>query len=351
MMDTASLRTNAYLQDILAQPTALQATLTTLAAADFAPINALAARLASGTLKRVVLTGMGSSYHALQPIYLQLLNHGLTVQRLETSELLHYASSLLDPETLLVIVSQSGQSIEISQLLTHVQGRLPLVAITNSVQNPLAQQATAALITQAGPESSVSCKTYTCALTALAVLGRLLTGQSLQPLFSELQAVPGAVASYLEHWEAYVQTAGQQLAAARYLILAGRGPSLATTGTGGLIIKESARFPAEGMSSAAFRHGPLEMVSADVFVLVFEGELITARLNAGLVEAVLAAGGQSVLVRQSSDQGLFDLPLGSSAARPIFEILPVQMVSLALALLRQHSPGVFSRASKITNVE
>jgi len=348
MIETASLHDNAYLHDILAQPTALRATLAALAATDLAPFYTLANRLASGDLRRVVLTGMGSSYHALHPIYLRLLNHGLAVQRIETSELLHYLPNLLDPTTLLVTVSQSGQSIEIKQLLERVGNRLPLVAVTNSTENPLAQQATATLITQAGPEATVSCKTYTSALLALAVLSRTLTGESPQALLAELQAIPEAVANYLEHWEAHVQAASQQLAETRYLILAGRGTSLAATGTGGLIIKESARFPTEGMSSAAFRHGPLEMVGPHVFVLVYEGDAPTAKLNAGLVQDVRAAGGQSALVQQSTGHGLFNLPQVPLSALPILEILPAQMVSLALALLQGHAPGVFARATKIT---
>src|SRR5207247_9704610 len=77
----------------------------------------LAARLERGTFEAVVLTGMGSAFHALHPLHLELINHGLTAIMVETSELVHYQSRLCDPKSLIGVVSQSGQSAEAGRLL------------------------------------------------------------------------------------------------------------------------------------------------------------------------------------------------------------------------------------------
>lgn len=349
MIDITSLRSNAYLQDVLDQPRALRDTLSALATTDLSPLHALVGKLASGELRRVVLTGMGSSYHALHPAYLRLVAQGLNVHRVETSELLHHAPALIAPESLLVVVSQSGQSVEIRQLLEKVSG--PLIAVTNSDDNPLALKSSLALVTQAGPEATVSCKTYTAALAVLAVLSEVLVGGEAGPVLAELAQVPETAARYLAGWESHIQEAGEQLDGVRYLVYAGRGPSLAAVGTASLITKEAAHFPADGMSSAAFRHGPFEMTSPELFVLVYEGDGPAAKLNAALCNDVQAAGGRSALVTCADAPGVFSLPYVPSLALPILEMLPAQMVSMALALQGGRAPGVFERGSKVTTTE
>ena len=350
MIDSA-LRSNAYVRDILDQPAALRNTVKALAETDFSGFNFFTSQLSSGKLRRVVLTGMGSSYHALHPIFLTLIEHGLNTQRIETSELIHYAPGLLEPSTLVIAVSQSGRSAEILHLLEKVQGKVSLIGITNSPDNPLATRSNMALLTEAGVEGAVSCKTYVVALAALTILSQILTEQETASMLTELQRAPELVAQYLNRWESHVDSALDNVNGIQFLMLAGRGASLAAAGTGGLIIKEAAHFPAEGMSCAALRHGPLEMTSSQTLAVVYEGDGKTADINAALVNDLRKAGGRAQLIRQSADLDLFTLPQSSQSILPILEILPAQMLSLALALHQGHVPGQFERSAKITVVE
>jgi glucosamine--fructose-6-phosphate aminotransferase (isomerizing) len=349
LYSTLAAAPTGYLRDILDQPAALHDTLD--AFSDFPSMRPFAGRLASGDLHRVVLTGMGSSYHALHPLTLTLIARGLSVQMLETSELIHYAPTLLKPRTLLVVVSQSGRSAEVVGLLERTHGRVPLVGVTNTADSPLAAQADALLLTRPGDEFSVSSKTYIAALAALAWLGDALAGQDTLATRQALDAALNAMERYLALWTGYVDTLCKQMADVRYLILVGRGPSLAAVGTGALIVKESAHFPAEGLSSAAFRHGPLEMAAPDIFVLVFSGTAATAALNARLADDVRAAGGLAALVHESAVPDVFALPPVPDIARPLLELLPVQMLSVALARLKGHEAGRFGHASKVTLTE
>jgi len=212
-------------------------------------------------LRRIILTGMGSSYHVFHPLLLALLRQGLPAQMLETSELVHHAPALLSADSLIVAVSQSGASAEILGLLKRLPSQAGLIAVTNAFGSPLAGRADALLLTRAGTENTVSCKTYVTALAALAVLEAVMIGRYPTASLSELAGLPEAVAGYLSGLSDYLDALEKRLQGVKYVILAGRGASLAAAGTGGLIIKEAAHFPAEGMSSAAYRHGPLDMAS------------------------------------------------------------------------------------------
>ncbi len=336
-----------YLTDILDQPNALRRTLEVLA--DTPSIEPFSEKLAAGTLTRVVLTGMGSSCYAVHPLWLRLTASGVNAYELETSELIHYAPHLITPDSLVVAVSQSGESAEIVQLLEMTEKKVPLIAVTNTPDSVFAQRAAAVLATDAGEEYSVSCKTYLAALAALARLGDILLPD--QDELANLERTPEAVAAYLADWYGHVERLTQLLEGTHDLFLVGRGPSLAAVQTAGLIIKESAKFPAQALSSAAFRHGPFELVSPETFVLVYSGNLKTADLNRQLYEDVCAAGGHAALVQDAAEAGLFDLPARSTTERTVLEMLPAQMISLALARLQNIEPGKFHLASKVTRVE
>jgi glucosamine--fructose-6-phosphate aminotransferase (isomerizing) len=136
-----------------------------------------------------------------------------------------------------------------------------------------------------------------------------------------------------------------------HVFLVGRGRSLAAAGEGGLLLKESAHFAAEGIGCAAFRHGPLDMAGPGVLVCVFAGDPDTAPLNRGLVADVVRGGGRVAWIGEDAELDAFRIPDSSPEGRSILEILPIQMISLALAARSGHAPGVFARLTKVTTVE
>lgn len=342
--------TQGYLHDILEQPAALEATRLGLEA-EF-DLGDLPARLARGEFQRIVLTGMGSSYHVQYPLFYALAARGLPAVMIETGELIYHAPGLLAAHSLVVAVSQSGRSAEIVRLLDQVAGRdVTVLGVTNTAGSPLDQRSAARLLTRAGAEATVSCKTYVASLLALRWLAAGLTGAGLEEARLEARLAAQAVHTYLEGWQEKVSALEHELRDISHLFLAGRGPSLAASGTGGLITKESAHVHAEGMSSAALRHGPLEMLGSDCFVLVFGGEDGTRALNARLYAELRASSLPAGWVDFAPESGVFNLPPAPESLRPLLEILPVEMITLALAHLHGHVPGAFTRASKITTTE
>jgi glucosamine--fructose-6-phosphate aminotransferase (isomerizing) len=349
MRNTSPVIEGGYLHDILDQPPAMERTVQEFV--EDPELAAIGERFRNGRYRHVVLTGMGSSFHAFHPLLLELTELGLPVVLVETSELIHYRSRLLAPDALTIVLSQSGRSVETIRLLELNAGRSVLVAVTNAPDSPLCAAANTSVVMHAGREHSVSSKTYLASLAALAWLGDHLTGAEPGRSREELSRLAPAIAAYLAQWREYVACARNELEGIERVYYVGRGPSLATVGAAGLTTKESARFPAEGMSAAAFRHGPLEMVDRRLLLLVFEGDPRTGRLNHGLASDVKMAGGRAAVIRETAEAGLFHTPPVPPRLRPVVEMLPVQMITLALAAMAGHEAGAFALASKVTLTE
>jgi glucosamine--fructose-6-phosphate aminotransferase (isomerizing) len=349
VFEDLSIIEGEYLRDILHQPQALEKTLADLQMSQ--PLLDVAARLNKGKFERVVLTGMGSSFHALHPLSLDLISHGITALTVETSELLHYHREFFEPKTLMIAVSQSGQSAEMVRLAQTNRKHCTVIAVTNTPDSPLAKHANVAIFTKAGSEFSVSCKTYVTALMALKWLGDVLHERSLRQTRKELKEACPAAAAYLADWRDYVRTLADVLNHTRHLFLVGRGASLASVGTGALIVKESDHFHAEGMSSAAFRHGPFEMLGGETFVLVFAGDAKTRKLNQRLLSDIQQQSGRAEIIDQDSNLPCCRIVEHGPSIRQILEILPVQMITLALAAQAGREPGRFELATKVTTTE
>jgi glucosamine--fructose-6-phosphate aminotransferase (isomerizing) len=338
-----------YFRDILDQPRALRET---VAGLDVSPaLRRIVTRVRKREFRVLILTGMGSSFWGLIPLQLELIEQGYLAVAVETSELVHFQKKLLSADTLLVAVSQSGRSAEVIRLLDSNKGTSPLLAITNTPDSPLAERAEAKILTRAGEEHSVACKTYLATLAALRWLGDVMGECDLSRTRHELERAEPLLAEYLGRWKEHVGGFLELLGGVRHLFLLGRGESLAAAQSGALIIKESDHFHAEGMSSAAFRHGPFEMLSGEVLALIFAGGRGTRELNRGLLRDVRERGGRAEWIGEDAAFAPCALPPGPRSTAPILEILPIQMVTLALALLAGREPGRFNLAGKVTTKE
>jgi len=341
------MKITPYISDILDQPIALERCLSELERRP--TLKPFQTRLRDGRYRRIILTGMGSSFFAAIPLQYRLLRFGYDANLIETSELIQTLPELIAPENLLVVISQSGQSAEIIHLLELARNRADILAVTNGESSPLALGCQSAIMIRAGTENTVSCKTYLNTLAALTALGDDLTASAA--LLPQFDSAPQAVQDYLEGWTEHVAFLANEMADIDHLFLLGRGTSLASAQTGGLIIKESAHFPSQAMSAAAFRHGPMELTAPNVYALVFAGAPAVHEVNLRLALDIRHFGGSASLVESSSaPNSTFSLPLIPSAALPVLEMLPAQMLSLALAEKSGHEAGVFQFGSKVTTV-
>jgi glucosamine--fructose-6-phosphate aminotransferase (isomerizing) len=338
-----------YLEEILGQPEALRATWTSLR--NHTVLDEIKQLRDKDRFPRVILTGMGSSYFGMHPLSIELGEDGWTPILMENSELIHHHAHLLKPSSLVIAVSQSGQSAETVRLLERFGGECVVIGVTNNRESALAKQAKLVLLTEAGQETSVSCKTYVTALMTHEALGAALSGKDLAQRMSVLEGAADLVEAYLRGWKEHVVELSELLQGVRNLYLTGRGRSLAAAGLGALMVKEAVSFQAEGMSSAAFRHGPMEMAKPETLVLVMEGEENVSALNRKLVADIRDRTGRAELIGPSAEIAALRLPSVSVHLLPILEILTAQMLTLALAALAGQEAGKFAHATKVTSEE
>src|SRR5215831_14924117 len=146
---------SGLLDEIYEQPEALHRLI------DHAPkmvadVAQWAKKLKQQQIRRVVFTGMGSSFYVTYPAVIYLLQHGIEAQAVEASELFYDYRPLLDATTLLVAISQSGRSVETRKLMEEVAGKVLIIGVTNDPDSPIARLSNTQVFIHAGQESTVS---------------------------------------------------------------------------------------------------------------------------------------------------------------------------------------------------
>lgn len=336
-----------YIADIRAQPTVLE---TLLGAGIPAEPRALLGSIA--TFDRIVLTGMGSSLNGMYPTYLRLAAAGLATWCEDTAELLGYERGLMTGNTLVWLTSQSGESAEAVELLDRVirPGGPTVLAATNDPDSSLGTRAHVVMPLHSGPENTVGTRSYVNTLALGTMASSIALGIPVDP---EVYTAPENIARYLDDWDDHLSMISAEVPDSSIFVL-GRGSSLASARTAALIAKEAARRPVEGMSVPQFRHGPLEMADHDLTALVFAGNPAERVLNEQMRTDLIATGARCVwvdtapAVRPPVGATIVTPALPGYDARPLAEIVPMQLLTVVLAERSGQEPGRFRQIDKIT---
>lgn len=343
---------NPYISDILAQPSALRDAL-----ANYSPqiMDRIHVRLQHGDFDRIIITGMGSSYNASYPAFIQLCKQSVPVQYVNASELLHSFNGMIGTRSLLWMSSQSGRSAELVHLLDRIRTQAPacLLVSVNDLSRPMASRADVCLPIHAGEEATVSTKTYINMLATNLLAAIQLSGGDIESVIHEMRDAAYAMESYLANWQEKVRGLDALLGDFRQLFILGRGSSMGAVWNGSLINKEAAKCIFEGMHAADFRHGPLELVSPEFGALIFAGTKQTSDLNRDLALEILSYGGRVIWLDAVSDPNIptYLLPQVSDLTRPLVEILPLQMLTLVMADRKDLQAGQFRYVGKVTTRE
>lgn len=314
--------------------------------------DSLIERFRKGNFQRVVFSGMGGSFAAAHVCALRLIERGIPAFVVEASELLYYQRALIEPGALLILISQSGYSVEVVRLLDEVAPSVPIIGITNDPLSDLGRRSTVCLTLQAGVEETVSTKTYTATIVLLHLLGTALLGSKLSDDVTTLQNAAESIRNWLPGWDARIAELVHAVAKPKFMVFLGRGFSRASALTGALIVKETAKLPTDGMTGGQFRHGPIEVVEPGVTVVVFASTGRTDALHGPLSERIANLGGQVISIGASLP-GAFavETPDFGELLAPLIEIIPVQYLAAALALQRGFEVGTFRYSQKVTVVE
>jgi glucosamine--fructose-6-phosphate aminotransferase (isomerizing) len=299
--------------------------------------------------KQVTLTGMGASYFACLPFQHMLAGSGFDVRCVETAELLYFLPS----SGTVVLVSRSGESIEVTKLLASLD--VPALGIVNVANSTLGTQANHFLCLHSPSDQLVAIQTYTATLAVFALLHAEIAGE-LHDAKLDIEKTIEFLEENLPRWLEARQEWRPFLEGPAPLYLLGRGPALGAVSEGVLLMHETAKAPAVGMSVPQFRHGPVEVVDADFRAIVIGTQSETAELDSALANDIVGMGGQvrwlGPAVAGLKAPSLFPWPAHlPTRFKSIIETIPLQIAAYAKAELRGVRPGDFRWAPAITSSE
>jgi len=317
------------------------------------PLNRLESLGPAARPGSVVFLGMGSSLFAAAPAVCYLEARGIKARAIDASEYLYYLWEPPKTGRLTILISQSGESAETKRFVEKLAGQT-YVALTNHEASTLGKGATVTLPMLGGVEKSTTNKTYTNSVAAALLIAQRLTPRDPEPVLDRLKPLAAAMASILDGWRARVSTFADFLGQPPHLDIIGRGPSLATVGQGGLILRELAHIKTAPLNAGLFRHGLIPSMRDGGVMLAFASSGKTDHLTIGMVDEIVAMGGKVILVTDrdvppAPRKLVFRIPSVGELYAPILEILLVEMLGTLFAERKGMEPG--EGIAKITEKE
>jgi glucosamine--fructose-6-phosphate aminotransferase (isomerizing) len=343
------------MEEISQQPAALSGLRKFYASPGAIPAKALRI-LTPQASPTVIFTGMGSSLFAAYPAQAYLTEQGVRALVWETAELVHHHRKVLRADTLLVVVSQSGQTAEVMRLLESLPSTARVLAVTNVEGSPLAKRAHLLLPMMAGEQMAVSTKTYICSVAVLMYLALAIAGKPPSPLTQEVMRAVEAQENILARREVLMPPIVEFFNRPPYVALMSRGADLATVYQGALTLKEVARLAAEPISAAQFRHGPMEIINPVHRYIIFARQGKTGKLLLKLADDIRKSSGRVLLFTDMP----FDHPANVRPVRleplrmglgTLVDSIYIQLLAHDLALQAGLEPGKFEIAEKVTRDE
>ncbi len=300
-------------------------------------------------LDQILLAACGTSYHAcLAAAYLWEPLLGVPV-RVEIASELRYREAAVGPNTLLVGVSQSGETLDTLMAVREAKAHgARSVAVSNIVGSALVRETEGVVYTRAGLEIGVAAsKTFTAQLAALGLLGlRLahlvgrLTDEALTAQLDELARAPALLSDALAASHEVEELARGYYGKPGFLYLA-RGILYPLAMEGALKLKEISYIHAESYAAGEMKHGPIALIDEElpVVFLMSRGELYDKSM--GNVEEVHARRGNLILFTDDDDPWLRGrarhvvvLPEAPRALLPLVYAVPLQLLAYHIARLR-----------------
>lgn len=298
--------------------------------------------------ERIVLTGCGTSWHsALVGEYLIEELARIPVEVEYASEL-RYRNPPVDRHTLIFGITQSGETADTLAALREMKRKgHHSLAICNVIGSSIAQEADGGIYLHAGPEVGVaSTKAFTSQLVVLTMLaiyfGRLrhMSFEAGSRMLEKLEQLPNLVRQSLECHEKVKEVAAKYANATNFLYL-GRNYNFPTALEGALKLKEISYIHAEGYPAAEMKHGPIALVDENTpsVFLVPQGAVYDKVLSN--LQEVKARGGPVIAIVDHEDPAVADIaddliviPSAEDFLQPIVSIIPLQLLSYEIAILR-----------------
>jgi glutamine---fructose-6-phosphate transaminase (isomerizing) len=359
-MQSSTEQMTHFLRDIFRQPNELQRTLDHLSGAGRRALDAAIAAVRAA--RHVYLTGIGSSWHAGLNVSVLFQLGARPVYLVDAAELVQFAA--IPAESVLIVISRSGRSVEIVQLLAKArESGATVIGITNVAEGTLAREAAIPLVIPVELDHAISVNTYTTLALAAGVLAGSVTGSvDLTGRTAKIGCATGdslsgafaAAGDCIPKWQEQVENSVWLAPRSTTYFLA-RGSSLGNAYEARLMWEEGVKSPATAMGTGSFRHGPQEIVAQDVrFGMWIDGakmrvqDLAVARDLRRLGARVMLIGQR--LPEDASDL-VFQIPEIASEWQFLIDIIPAQLVAERLARLSGSDPDTFRLCSFVVEDE
>jgi glucosamine--fructose-6-phosphate aminotransferase (isomerizing) len=282
---------------------------------------------------------------------------GIPAIAVSSDELLHYRFPLINSQSLLICISQSGESYEITGILKKLPENVTCIGICNEENSSLSRHPGITLLSKAGKEEMTSTKTFVCTNLVAIIFALAITGQWNHARITEIESAIRTVRSLIQNQDLYLPAVMDLIRNTSYIQIIGRGLSIASAQQGALMFMEGARLPASALSGGEFRHGPLEMVKEGFVVLIIAPAGITYIQSMILARDIVRFGGRVILfsnrdIEPPDDNILFvKVPCPAEYLFSIASVIPMQLIVNQLATEKGQTPGDFIRGTKITLIE
>ncbi len=318
------------------------------------------------TVQKIVIVGCGTSLHAGM-VARYALEHFVRVPvEIEVSSEFRYRDPVLSPTTLVVGVSQSGETLDTMMALSEARasGARTLV-ISNVVGSSMARMADAVLYTRAGPEISVaSTKTFVAQIGALEILAlyladlkRTLFPSEVQELIAKLNDVPNALSEAISSISDYEKTTQTLLGYERFYFI-GRNVGYPVALEGALKLKEITYTPSEGYPAGELKHGPIAMIDDKAVVVAIASKSALYEKLLANVEEVRARGAKVVIVANEAPvdsklrgDEVFLVPRVHQLFSPMVDVVPLQVMAHYISVSRGLDPDRPRNLAKTVTVE
>ena len=317
-------------------------------------------------IDKIYVVACGTSMHAGMVAKYAIEHWARLPVEVEIASEFRYRDPILTPHTLVVAISQSGETADTIAAALHAKNQqAKIVAITNVVGSTLSREADVVLYTRAGPEVAVaSTKAFTTQIIALDVLAlylaqlrRALWPDEVRDHLNRMEALPALLEQVLEQEPAIADLAAE-FSDAGYVMFIGRHVGLPIAMEGALKLKEISYIHAEGFAAGEMKHGPIALIDdgGPVVALATRGHVWSkvvsniAEVKArGAVVLAIATEGDTE-IKEHADHVIY-VPEAHELLYPVLTVVPLQLLGYYIAKRLERDVDMPRNLAKTVTVE
>ena len=305
------------------------------------------------SINKIIIVACGTASYAGQVARYAIEHWCRIPTEVELAHEFRYRDPIVNEHTLVVAVSQSGETMDTLMAVRHAREQgAKVIAICNTVGSSIPREADASLYTYAGPEIAVaSTKAFISQIVAAYLLALYLAqvrgnkyADEIRQIVDELQQMPDKIQHVLDN-EGQVKQLGQEMADAKSVLFLGRHVGFPVALEGALKLKEVAYLHSEGFAAGELKHGPIALVEEGqpVFIIV-PSKRSRNNLHAKVVsniQEVRARGAVTIVIAEEGDTDveayadhIIRIPESAGLMQPLLSTIPLQIFACAVAEAR-----------------